>query len=80
MLLTEQSEDEYLYSNPKDEIHKHTQTVTKWATAPRPPVVSLGAGEYMVHATMQTTGGHVWDAARVLLEYLRSEAGAHHLA
>ena len=34
------------------------------------------ADDYAASVTKQTTGGHVWDAARVLLEYVESQSAS----
>ena len=46
-----------------------------------PPTIRIeSADEFAQSVTKQTTGGHVWDAARVLLTYLQSPAAAEALA
>ena len=40
------------------------------------PILIDGVDAYLATATMQTTGGHVWEAARELLRYLHAEPAA----
>ena len=40
------------------------------------PIIIDSAEEYLASATKQTTGGHVWDAAKVLLDYLHAHPDA----
>ena len=41
-----------------------------------PSIEIESADDYAASVTKQTTGGHVWDAARVLLEYVESQSAS----